>query len=515
MAVDEVLGIEYMESGERSPEIMFRDFVDRVSGRFRPVIDKDLTAPPVSPVDGDSYIVAAGATGDWSGQAKDIARWDDGAAAWVFTTPLAGWLAWAVDEATAYIYNGSAWVLASTIFSNPDADTLDGHDSTYFATDADLDSHVANTANPHAVTKTQVGLGNADNTSDANKPVSTAQQAALDAKASFASPITWAETQLFSKYQRWSSDTAAQITADQNDYALGNAGVQRLSTDALRTVTGIAATTSGDLRIITNVGSFSLKLAHSSASSAAANRILCPDSVDLTVLAGQSVLLRYDGTLSKWRVLFVTPTALKPLRTVTASTDTLTSGDLTILYDTTSNNITATLPTAVGRAGQRYILKRISGGSNVVTIATTSSQTIDGATTRKLGAQYQWIEVESDGANWVIVGQNRDGVVPLTDAATIAIDSELGVNFSCSSAADRTFGAPSGSPKDRQKLDILWKNTDSASHTPTLTTGSGGFRYGTDLTALPAVAAGKTLHFAATYNLADLRWDVKAAVNGF
>lgn len=37
--------------------------------------------------------------------------------------------------------------------------------------------------NPHSVTKSDVGLGNADNTSDANKPVSTAQQTALDLKA--------------------------------------------------------------------------------------------------------------------------------------------------------------------------------------------------------------------------------------------------------------------------------------------------------------------------------------------
>lgn len=51
------------------------------------------------------------------------------------------------------------------------------------ATDADLDAHVADTANPHEVTQTQVGLGNVDNTSDADKPVSTATQTALDLKA--------------------------------------------------------------------------------------------------------------------------------------------------------------------------------------------------------------------------------------------------------------------------------------------------------------------------------------------
>lgn len=38
------------------------------------------------------------------------------------------------------------------------------------------------------VTKSSVGLGNVDNTSDVNKPVSTAQQVALDKKANLASP---------------------------------------------------------------------------------------------------------------------------------------------------------------------------------------------------------------------------------------------------------------------------------------------------------------------------------------
>lgn len=43
-------------------------------------------------------------------------------------------------------------------------------------------NHLTNTNNPHSVTKTQVGLGNVDNTSDANKPISTATQTALNGK---------------------------------------------------------------------------------------------------------------------------------------------------------------------------------------------------------------------------------------------------------------------------------------------------------------------------------------------
>lgn len=45
-----------------------------------------------------------------------------------------------------------------------------------------LDTHISNKSNPHSVTKVQVGLGNVDNTSDANKPISTATRNALNSK---------------------------------------------------------------------------------------------------------------------------------------------------------------------------------------------------------------------------------------------------------------------------------------------------------------------------------------------
>jgi hypothetical protein len=64
-----------------------------------------------------------------------------------------------------------------------------------FALKADasaLSSHTGNTNNPHATTKSQVGLGNVDNTSDAAKPVSTATQTALDLKVDKNTPITGA-----------------------------------------------------------------------------------------------------------------------------------------------------------------------------------------------------------------------------------------------------------------------------------------------------------------------------------
>lgn len=75
---------------------------------------------------------------------------------------------------------------------------------------AKVDSHIGNKANPHEVTKAQVGLGNVNNTSDADKPVSTAQATAIaDAKAAG----TNAQTNLTTHIQNKSNPHG--VTRDQ------------------------------------------------------------------------------------------------------------------------------------------------------------------------------------------------------------------------------------------------------------------------------------------------------------
>lgn len=73
------------------------------------VKDKDLSAPPVSPVDGDRYIVGASPTGAWSGQTNKIAWYYN--AAWNFDTPGEGWRLWVEDENFFYYHDGVSWVL--------------------------------------------------------------------------------------------------------------------------------------------------------------------------------------------------------------------------------------------------------------------------------------------------------------------------------------------------------------------------------------------------------------------
>jgi hypothetical protein len=75
---------------------------------------------------------------------------------------------------------------------------------------AKVNSHIGNKSNPHGVTKAQVGLGNVNNTSDADKPVSTAQATAIaDAKAAG----TNAQTNLTTHMQNKSNPHG--VTRDQ------------------------------------------------------------------------------------------------------------------------------------------------------------------------------------------------------------------------------------------------------------------------------------------------------------
>jgi Protein of unknown function (DUF2793) len=83
------------------------------------VRDRDLTAPPAVPVDGDRHIIAAGATGAWAGQSGRIAAWQDGA--WMFYAPYEGWLAWVAGEDRIYGFDGTAWIAAGGAGVNPTA----------------------------------------------------------------------------------------------------------------------------------------------------------------------------------------------------------------------------------------------------------------------------------------------------------------------------------------------------------------------------------------------------------
>lgn len=122
-----------------------------------------------------------------------------------------------------------------------------------YATIKNLNAHLTDVENPHKVTKAQVGLGNVDNTSDQDKPISIAQQAALDLKADKATTYTKTKVD-----ELITAETERAKTAEQNlQKSLEDEALTRETSDIAITKnlnTEIEARKAGDMALtdITN-----------------------------------------------------------------------------------------------------------------------------------------------------------------------------------------------------------------------------------------------------------------------
>lgn len=71
------------------------------------VASRTVAAPPVSPADGDRYLLPVGASGAWSSHVGKIAAFQDGA--WAYYIPRAGWTTWVAAENALIAFDGSTW----------------------------------------------------------------------------------------------------------------------------------------------------------------------------------------------------------------------------------------------------------------------------------------------------------------------------------------------------------------------------------------------------------------------
>ncbi len=107
MATTPHLGISLVEQSQAQKEVTVNEalkFLDSILNTG--AIDKDIATPPGSPSEGDIYIVAASATGDWAGKDLHIACFDQ---IWRFIAPNEGLTIWVNDENLLYAYDGAAW----------------------------------------------------------------------------------------------------------------------------------------------------------------------------------------------------------------------------------------------------------------------------------------------------------------------------------------------------------------------------------------------------------------------
>lgn len=108
MSNSALLNLPYLAASQKSEHVTVNEIVQALDAVVQlAVADRDLTAPPGSPSEGDRYLVAAGATGAWSGWDGDIALYAAGA--WHRLQPNEGWRVWVADEDVLLVHDGSAW----------------------------------------------------------------------------------------------------------------------------------------------------------------------------------------------------------------------------------------------------------------------------------------------------------------------------------------------------------------------------------------------------------------------
>lgn len=120
----------------------------------------------------------------------------------------------------------------------------------------------------------------------------------------------------------------------------------------------------------------------------------------VTISAGEAVIWQNNAPATiTWENN--TPATIDWLNTIFS----VTANNATILVNCAAEPLTTLLPGAATVSGQQYKVKKIDSSNNAATIATTSSQTIDGSLTYVLAAQYKSATVQSDGSNWWVTAE--------------------------------------------------------------------------------------------------------------
>jgi hypothetical protein len=99
--------LPFILPGQAQKEMFHNEALAAVDGLLHPAVEGAAGAPPVDPPDGECWIVAAGATGPWAGQAGRLALATGGG--WRFLAPVEGMSVWDKGAGFARRWTGSGW----------------------------------------------------------------------------------------------------------------------------------------------------------------------------------------------------------------------------------------------------------------------------------------------------------------------------------------------------------------------------------------------------------------------
>jgi hypothetical protein len=290
---------------------------------------------------------------------------------------------------------GTSLSLASTNLSDFNLSSIsDGQVLTYNAATSKWKNQVAPSAPVSSVagrtgdvvlTSTDVGLANVNNTSDANKPVSTATQTALNLKATTSTLATVATSGSY-------ADLSNQPTIPTvNNATAGTKGIIQLGGDLAGSGSSASAPTLASTANVTSI--INSTIGTNSTVSGAVQK-----ANNLSDLASSSTALTNLGAAS-----ILTTTSVKT-STYTASANSL------VPSDATAGTFAVTLPTAPADT-TRVTIKKIDATANVVSVVTGGSDVFNkagGSTSVSLSLLNQAVTIQysATAAIWYVVGDD-------------------------------------------------------------------------------------------------------------
>lgn len=198
--------------------------------------------------------------------------------------------------------------------------------------------------------------------------------------------------------------TPADVATSATINALASStSIVRMTGSTATNLNGITAGAyDGQILTIYNSSSATVTVNHESGSATAANRITLKNASSLAIRASESYEFFYSTLTSRWVQKFVevsTSVSGSASFSYQAKTANYTAiiGEI---VNCTSGTFTVTLPTAVSVAGQCVVVK--NSGTGTISIATTSSQTIDGLSSDTI-INLESKTYMSNGANWIII----------------------------------------------------------------------------------------------------------------
>lgn len=102
------LGLPLLEAAQAQKHVTHNEALERLDALSQlAVISRTVATPPVSPLEGNRYLIAASPTGAWAGHAGEVAFFYGGT--WQFATPKTGWRVFVQAEAALLVFDGSNW----------------------------------------------------------------------------------------------------------------------------------------------------------------------------------------------------------------------------------------------------------------------------------------------------------------------------------------------------------------------------------------------------------------------